>query len=86
MKDHSRHHPHRRNDAPLYKFAFTATLHCWSGCAIGEITGAAIGNAMFWSSLAASLSIAAAAAFPLNRWVISMGQGHAPAYSLHCGG
>lgn len=32
---------------------------------------------LFWVSLATSLSIAGAAAFPVNRWLIARGTGHA---------
>lgn len=142
----------------LNRIAFLATLHCLTGCAIGEIAGMAIGTALgwsnaatialaiglafavgyalamiplrrggfswavavkialaaetlsiatmeivdnafmlvvpgamdaglgsllFWGSLTASLIVAAAAAFPLNRWLISRGWGHALAHAHH---
>ena len=31
----------------------------------------------FWAALAAALLIAGAAAYPVNRWLISRGKGHA---------
>jgi Domain of unknown function (DUF4396) len=38
---------------------------------------AGVGNVLFWGSLAAALVIAGLAAFPLNRWLIARGKGHA---------
>jgi Domain of unknown function (DUF4396) len=38
---------------------------------------AGVGNLLFWGSLAAALVIAGLAAFPLNRWLIARGKGHA---------
>lgn len=153
--------PARQARAPgtsLNRLAFTATLHCLSGCAIGEVLGMAIGTALgwsalstvglavglaflfgyaftmvpllraglsfgavlklalaadtvsiaimeivdnavmlvipgameahlasplFWGSLAAALLIAGAAAFPVNRWLISRGRGHAVVHAHH---
>ena len=40
-------------------------------------------NALFWGSLGASLAIAWVAAFPVNRWLISRGRGHAVIHSHH---
>ena len=144
--------------ASLNRVAFSATLHCLTGCAIGEILGLAIGTALgwgnletivlaivlaflfgysftvvpllrsglafgaaagialaadtvsiavmeivdnaivllipgameagldellFWASLAAALAVAFVAAFPVNRWLIARGRGHAVAHSHH---
>jgi Domain of unknown function (DUF4396) len=38
-------------------------------------------SALFWSSLALSLAIAFVAAFPVNRWLIARGRGHAVAHA-----
>jgi hypothetical protein len=38
---------------------------------------AGLTNALFWGSLAAALVIAGAVAFPVNRWLIARGRGHA---------
>jgi hypothetical protein len=38
---------------------------------------AGLGSVLFWGSLVVSLAIAAVAAFPLNRWMIARGLGHA---------
>jgi hypothetical protein len=41
------------------------------------------GSVLFWGSLAFSLAIAAVAAFPVNRWLISRGRGHAVVHAHH---
>ena len=38
---------------------------------------------LFWGSLATALVIAGAAAFPVNRWLISRGKGHAVVHGRH---
>ena len=43
----------------------------------------AFSQPLFWGSLAASLVIAGAAAFPVNRWLIARGRGHAVVHALH---
>lgn len=158
---HEHHHggaPQRPGGADLNKLAFSATLHCLTGCAIGEVLGMAIGTALhwgnvetialaivlafafgyaltirpllgaklplrralalafasdtasislmeivdnlimlvipgamdapidrplFWLSLVAALVIAGVAAFPLNRWLIARGKGHAVVMQHH---
>jgi hypothetical protein len=39
---------------------------------------------LFWASLAVALAIAAVAAFPVNRWLIARGRGHAVVHAQHC--
>ncbi|HST38447.1 MAG TPA: DUF4396 domain-containing protein [Conexibacter sp.] len=142
----------------LNRLAFSATVHCLSGCAVGEVLGMVIGNALdlhgaatvaisvalafffgylftsvpllrsglalsavvplalasdtlsiavmevvdnlimvaipgameagldeplFWGSLAGALLIAGAVAFPVNRWLLSRGRGHALVHQHH---
>jgi hypothetical protein len=142
----------------LNRVAFSATLHCLSGCAVGEVLGMVIGtalgwanlptmalaillafifgysftmipllraglafgavlklalaadtisitimeivdngimllipgamdahldNPLFWGSLAVALVIAGVAAYPVNRWLIARGRGHAVVHSHH---
>ncbi len=38
---------------------------------------AGVGDLMFWASLAVALVIAGAAAYPVNRWLLARGKGHA---------
>lgn len=145
--------------ASLDRTALMATLHCLSGCTIGELLGMAIGTALgwgnwptvglalalafffgyamtvyplrragmawgtalglalasdtlsmtvmelmdnaimliipgameaglfdllFWGSLVFSLLLAGVAAFPVNRWLIARGKGHALVHGHHC--
>jgi Domain of unknown function (DUF4396) len=146
------HHELPTSGSALNSVAFSATLHCLTGCAIGEVLGMIIGTALdfsnlgtiflavglafvfgysltsvpllragfalatvvpialatdtlsiaimeivdnaimlvvpgaleaglgdllFWGSLSVALVIAGAAAYPLNRWLITRGKGHA---------
>ncbi|HYF40364.1 MAG TPA: DUF4396 domain-containing protein [Gemmatimonadales bacterium] len=41
------------------------------------------GSLRFWGSLAIALIIAGAAAYPVNRWLIARGRGHAVVHQLH---
>src|SRR4051794_9013002 len=149
---------HHQSPAGLNRLAFSATVHCLTGCAIGEGLGMVLGTAFglsnlativlavllafvfgygltslpllrsglalaavvplalasdtasiatmevvdnaiillipgamdlglgdtgFWASLAAALLVAGAAAFPLNRWLIGRGRGHAVVHRHH---
>ncbi|MDX0494101.1 DUF4396 domain-containing protein [Sinorhizobium medicae] len=158
---HQRHghtHGNHAGTATLNRLAFSATVHCLSGCAVGEVLGLVIGTALgwenlptmvlavilafffgyaftmvpllrsgmafggvlklalasdtisiaimevvdngimmlipgamdagldtllFWGALAVALVIAGSAAFPVNRWLISRGRGHALVHSHH---
>lgn len=150
-------HEHH-NSSSLNKLAASATTHCMTGCAIGEVLGLVIANAagwgnassiaiaiilaflfgysltmmpllksglpfqkasklalasdtasittmkivdniimliipgamtagisdwLFWVSMAISLAIAWLAAFPINRWLIKHGMGHAKVHEQH---
>ena len=48
--------------SPVDRLAFSATLHCLTGCAIGEVTGMAIAMALGWSNLA-SIALAVGLAY-----------------------
>jgi hypothetical protein len=164
MQSHAHHdHAHHASAPPspsLNRVAFSATVHCLSGCAIGEVLGMVIGAALgwgagatialavalaflfgyaltmlpllrsgmafgtavglalasdtasitimeivdnvmmlaipgamdaplssplFWGSLAFALALAGAFAFPLNRWLIARGRGHALVHAHHRG-
>jgi Domain of unknown function (DUF4396) len=150
--EHAHHHPLPTSGSALSIVALSATLHCLTGCAIGEIAGMIIGtalgfsdwgtialavalaflfgysltslpllraglalgavipvalasdtlsiavmevvdnaimlavpgameagltNLLFWGSLSVALVIAGAVAYPVNRWLIARGRGHA---------
>jgi hypothetical protein len=44
---------------------------------------AGLDEILFWGSLAFSLVVAFAAAFPVNRWLIARGKGHAVVHAHH---
>ena len=44
---------------------------------------AGLDEALFWASLAAALLIAGAVAFPVNRWLLARGKGHAVVHEYH---
>lgn len=44
---------------------------------------AGLGDPLFWASMAAALLLAGAAAWPLNRWLIGRGRGHAVVHGRH---
>ncbi|WP_181704163.1 DUF4396 domain-containing protein [Chthonobacter albigriseus] len=154
---HSGHHGHGGADS-LNRTAFLATLHCMTGCAIGEIAGMVIGTSLgwsmwetvalavvlafitgfaltmrpllkggiafvpalkiafaadfvsvtvmeivdnavmmsiphamhagpttllFWGSMAVALAVAVVVVFPINRWMIARGKGHAVVHAYH---
>jgi hypothetical protein len=155
---HMHHGQHAGHDNHLNRTAWSATLHCLTGCGIGEVLGMVIGtalgwgnletialavalaflfgyaltmrpllasgmslrqatrlalaadtasiaimeivdnavmlvvpgamdapldSALFWGSLISALLIAAVAAFPVNRWLIKNGRGHAVVHMAH---
>jgi Domain of unknown function (DUF4396) len=47
---------------------------------------AGLTSLLFWGSLAFALAVAFVAAFPLNRWLIARGRGHAVVHQYHGGG
>ena len=52
---------HGNNDS-LNRLAFSATAHCLTGCAIGEVLGMVIGTALGWGNVA-TIALAVALAF-----------------------
>ena len=57
-------HPthHHGTTASLNRTAFMATLHCLTGCAVGEVLGMVIGTALGWGA-AATIALAVGLAF-----------------------
>ena len=62
MDHHTTHSPNPPGSAGLTRLAVAATLHCLTGCAIGEILGMVIGTALGWSN-PATIALAIALAF-----------------------
>ena len=158
MGGHDHSPSHGTDQAGITRLAVSATLHCLTGCAIGEVLGMIIGTAagfsdlgtialavglaflfgysltslpllrsgmalaavvpvalasdtvsitimeivdnaiiliipgamdaelddfLFWGTLAVALLIAGAAAYPVNRWLLSRGKGHAVVHQHH---
>jgi hypothetical protein len=55
----------------LNRLAFSATVHCLTGCAIGEVLGMIIGTALDWSDLgtiAISIALAFLFGYSLTSW------------------
>jgi hypothetical protein len=69
------------------RLAFQATVHCLTGCGIGEVLGLGAGPALGLSNavtlVAISLAFAFVAAFPVNRWLVARGLGHAVMHGAH---
>jgi Domain of unknown function (DUF4396) len=55
-----------------------AVILVWPGA-----MDAGLADLLFWGSLAISLVIAFVAAFPVNRWLIAGGRGHAVVHAHH---
>jgi hypothetical protein len=55
-------HAAHAGGASLNRLAFSATVHCLTGCAIGEVLGMIIGTALGWSDVQ-TIALAVALAF-----------------------
>ncbi|MFI6478239.1 DUF4396 domain-containing protein [Nonomuraea sp. NPDC050663] len=68
MSQHHEHHHHEHHGqhaghgVTTWGMAASATLHCLTGCAIGEVLGMVIGTALGWSNLP-TIVLAVALAF-----------------------
>ena len=67
MEAHAAHHDHHHHEMPtegraLTNVAVSATLHCLTGCAIGEVLGMVIGTALGFSELG-TIALAVGLAF-----------------------
>jgi hypothetical protein len=51
--------------------------------AVPGAMAAGLGDALFWWSLLVALVIAGTFAFPVNRWLIARGRGHAVVHAHH---
>jgi Domain of unknown function (DUF4396) len=56
------HSVHGSAGASLNRVAFSATAHCLTGCAIGEVLGMVIGTALGWGDIA-TIALAVVLAF-----------------------
>ncbi len=60
--EHQHHHDMPQSGSALTRVAISATLHCLTGCAIGEVLGMVIGTALGFSELA-TVALAVGLAF-----------------------
>ena len=51
--------------------------------AVPGAMAAGLTDLLFWGSLALSLAVAFVVAFPVNRWLIARGLGHAVVHAHH---
>jgi Domain of unknown function (DUF4396) len=49
--EHGHAHDHGAHGGSLNRVALSATVHCLTGCAIGEVLGVIIGTALGWGNL-----------------------------------
>ncbi len=56
------HAGHDHGDGSLNRLAVSATLHCLTGCLLGEVTGLVIATALGWGDIA-SIALAVGLAF-----------------------
>ena len=68
---HAHHHEMPTQGAALTAVALSATLHCLTGCALGEIAGMAIGTALGLSNLA-TIVLAVVLAFAFGYTLTSL--------------
>ena len=64
-------HGDRPTGTALTRLAVSATRHCLTGCAIGEVLGMVIGTALGWSDVQ-TIVLAVALAFVLMRSPLSL--------------
>src|SRR5688572_6065250 len=62
MDSHEHHAGHHGTDTDLSRMAVSATLHCLTGCAIGEVAGLIIGTSLGLGT-GATIGLAVALAF-----------------------
>jgi hypothetical protein len=72
MEAHAEHHHEMPTEGPaLTGLAVSATLHCLTGCAIGEVAGVAIGTALGWTDFATivlAIGLAFLFGYALTSW------------------
>lgn len=88
--DHAHHSHHAHHAAPgkaapgLARLTTSATLHCLTGCAIGEFAGLAIGVSLglgVWPTMALATVLGFASGYALGlRPLVQQGMGVAPAF------
>jgi len=70
-QDHHHHSPLPTRGRALDVVALSATIHCLTGCAIGEITGMVVGTALGfsdWGTVALAVALAFLFGYTLTSW------------------
>jgi len=70
-QDHHHHSPLPTGGRALDVVALSATIHCLTGCAIGEITGMVVGTALGfsdWGTVALAVALAFLFGYTLTSW------------------
>jgi hypothetical protein len=70
--------PHNRRRRALVRVVDNAVI-----LAVPGAMEAGLSEPLFWGALALGLGIAWIAAFPVNRWLLARGMGHAKAMAHH---
>lgn len=71
MSSHAQHAELPTSGSELSALAFTATVHCLTGCAIGEVTGMVVGTALGfsdWATVALAVALAFLFGYTLTSW------------------
>jgi Domain of unknown function (DUF4396) len=69
--EHHQHHEMPTEGRALDVVALSATLHCLTGCAIGEVTGMVVGTALGfseWGTVALAVTLAFLFGYTLTSW------------------
>src|SRR5918996_1880462 len=69
--EHAHHHEMPTEGDALTGLAISATLHCLTGCAIGEVTGMVIGTALGfseWGTVGLAVALAFLFGYTLTSW------------------
>lgn len=70
--EHANHHAHGAHQTTsINRTAFMATVHCLTGCTIGEVLGMVIGTALGWSNwptIALAVVLAFAFGYAMTLW------------------
>ncbi|MDQ8701478.1 DUF4396 domain-containing protein [Streptomyces sp. LHD-70] len=70
---HDQHHQHHGGGKVSWAMAAKATLHCLTGCAIGEVLGMIIGTALGWGTaptMALAITLAFFFGYSLTLWAV----------------
>jgi hypothetical protein len=80
------HHGHSDPNASSFKLSIQATIHCLTGCAIGELAGLIIGVSLGfnpWATMALATLLGFASGYTLGLWpLVKQGKGWLEAFRI----